>query len=96
VVKADTSQKLLRLVQRLADPAVTSGMTGNLAVVGSGKDVRSISVAEQHTVGTRSVASTLRRVLQASWAALIVGVIAAAVLIALLIRAWAARRGGQA
>jgi len=96
VVKAETSQKLLRLVQRLADPAVTSGMTGNLAVVGSGKDVRSISVAEQHTVGTRSVASTLRRVLQASWAALIVGVIAAAVLIALLIRAWAARRGGQA
>jgi len=96
VIKAGSSDKLLRLVQRLGDPAVTSGMTGNLAVIGSGKDVRSLSVVEPTTVGTRSAISTIRRVLQASWAALIVGVIVAAVLIAMLIRAWAARRGGQA
>lgn len=96
VVKSTSSDKLLRLVQRLGDPAITSGLSGNLAVVGSGKDVRSLSLAEGHTVGTRSAASTIRRVLQASWAALIIGVIAAAILIALLIRAWAARRGGQA
>ncbi len=96
VVKANTSQDLLRLVHRLSDPSVTSGMSGNLAVVGSGSDVRSLMVTEQKTVGTRSAISTIRRVLQASWAALTIGVIAAAFLIALLIRAWAARRGGQA
>jgi hypothetical protein len=96
VLKAESSPNLLRLVQRIRDPAITSGMTGNVVVVGSGTDVRSMSVATPQTVGTRSVVSTIRRVLQASWAALIVGVIAAAILLALLIRAWAARRGGQA
>lgn len=96
VVKAGSSEKLLRLIQRLGDPAITSGMTGNLAIVGSGKDVRSLAVVDTTTVGTRSTISTIRRVLQASWAALIIGVIVAAILIALLIRAWAARRGGQA
>ena len=96
VLRSKTSQELLRLVQRLRDPAVISGMTGNVAVVGSGTDVRSLSVVEPKTVGTRSLASTLRRLLQASWAALILGVIAAAILLSLLIRAWASRRGGQA
>ena len=96
VLRSKTSAELLRLVQRLRDPAVTSGMTGNVAVVGSGSDGRSLSVVEQQTVGTRSIASTMRRLLQASWAALIIGVIAAAILLSLLIRAWAARRGGQA
>ena len=96
IVKAPTSQELLKLVKRLSDPSVTSGMTGNLAVVGSGRDVRSLSVVESEPVGTRSAISTLRRVLQGAWAALVVGVIAASILIALLIRAWAARRGGEA
>ena len=96
MLRSETSAELLRLVQRLRDPAVTSGMTGNVAVVGSGSDVRSLSVVEQQTVGTRSIASTMRRLLQASWAALIIGVIAAAILLSLLIRAWASRRGGQA
>jgi len=95
IVKAPSSDRLLQLVHRLGDPSVTSGMTGNLAVVGSGREVRSIDVVEKHPVGTRSIVSTLRRVLQASWAALVLGVIAAAILLALLVRAWAARRGGQ-
>jgi len=95
VLKAQSSDRLLQLVHRMSDPAVVSGMTGNLVVVGSGREVRSLDVAEKHAVGTRSTLSTLRRVLQASWAALVLGVIAAAILLALLVRAWAARRGGQ-
>ena len=95
VLKAESSDRLLQLVHRVADPAVRSGMSGNLVVVGSGQEVRSLELAETHAVGTRSLLSTLRRVLQASWAALVLGVIAASILLALLVRAWAARRGGQ-
>ncbi len=96
IIKADSSQQMLQVVSRLTDPAVVSGMAGNLVVVGSGRDVRSLDVAEKHEVGTRSVASTMRRVLQGSWAALVAGVVVAAILLAMLIRAWAGRRGGQA
>ncbi len=97
ILDAPTDAALLSLVNMVGDPSVTAGFSGNIAVVQRDGHVRTLDVVTEKTaVGTRSLASNIKRAFNNYWGILGLGVLVSALLIAFIVRGWAARRGGQA
>ncbi len=97
ILDAPTDASLLQLVKLMGDPSVTGGLSGNIAVVDSDGGVKAIDVVENKVgVGTRSLASNIKRAFNNYWGILGLAVLVSALLIAFIVRGWAARRGGQA
>jgi DMSO reductase anchor subunit len=58
--------------------------------------VKSIAVVDKKQIGVIPLRSQVQTFLRGSWGLLGIGVLIAAVLLAFVVRAWAALRGGQA
>ncbi len=86
---------LLDVAQRLGDPSVEAALKGNLVVLAGDKEVRPVASADKTTVGHRPLKSRIKQSIRGSWGLLGLGVLIAAILLAMLIQGWAARRGGQ-
>jgi hypothetical protein len=68
-----------------------------VAVIGEDGGVHALdAVADKGSVGNRSLSSQVKRSINRSWGLLGLGVLLASVLLAYLVRGWAARRGGHA
>lgn len=95
VVRAPNSDQLLELSARLLDGHWVQGLTGNLAVVSDGGEVRPVAVGDKERMGQMSIWSSLRLAFQENlW---LFGLLAIVLFIfaAILIRTWAAMRGGS-
>jgi hypothetical protein len=97
VLDATTDRALLPMVKLLGDPSVTGGFSGNVAIIGEDGGVHALdAVSDKTSVGNRSLSSQVKRSINRSWGLLGLGVLLASVLLAYLVRGWAARRGGHA
>lgn len=99
ILDAPTDASLLNLVKLLGDPSVTAGLSGNISVVGQDGAVRALDIvpdSRKTGVGTRSLASNIKRAFNNYWGVLGLAVLVSALLLAFIVRGWAARRGGHA
>ena len=99
IIDAPTDASLLNLVKLMGDPSVTAGLSGNISVVGQDGAVRALDVVPEAAkvgVGTRSLAGNIKRAFNNYWGVLGLAVLVSALLLAFIVRGWAARRGGHA
>ena len=100
-VRSGDDTTLPRLVRTLQDEGTLRAFDASLAVVNDGPSdetppVKNLEITQTQQVGTIPLRSQLQTLLRDSWWALAVAVLIAAFLLAVVVREWAARRGGQA
>ena len=96
VLRAGDARTLAPLARAFQDEGLLLQMEGNAAVLSVAAGVKSIAVVETKQVGVIPLRSQVQTFLRGSWGLLGIGVLLAAVLLAFVVRAWAAMRGGQA
>ena len=98
VLHAPSASALRDLAADLQDFGRLVRMEGKAAVFGGDNSVESIKIDEKsrRQVGVIPLSSSFQTFVRASWPLLVLGVILASVVLSVLVRAWADRRGGQA
>lgn len=94
ILRAPDRAGLLPLAAALGEPDRVFAMEGNLATL-SDMGVRTVDVAEKTRVGSVPLGRRAEMLVRNSWLALGASMLLGAVLLGLLIRSWARRRGGQ-
>jgi hypothetical protein len=96
VLRAGDARTLAPLARAFQDEGLLLQMEGNAAVLSDAAGVKSIAVVDKKQIGVIPLRSQVQTFLRGSWGLLGIGVLIAAVLLAFVVRAWAALRGGQA
>jgi len=94
-LKAQSSEGLDPLIDRITEPRVLARLDRNLAVLTGGDRVQTISTEDPVQIGEIPLTTRLRLLLQRNWATWGLVTILGAVAFASVVRSWAHRRGGQ-
>jgi cellulose synthase operon protein B len=96
VVRSPDRQGLSEVARTLQDDGALQAMKGNAAMLSDAGVTRSVETVEKTQVGVVPLRSRLMMFARGAWWLLGLGVLIAALLLTLIIRAWASMRGGQA
>ncbi len=101
ILHAPSDQALPTLARVLQDESKLRALGRSLAVIAqptpdSAESLRTVDAAKKQQVGTIPLRSQLQTLMRSAWWMLGFAVLLGAFLLALVVRAWASRRGGQA